>query len=94
MLLRVLQHRSEGSRHACEYKLANAHQDTRAIQLYLGPRNMQHTVKSCAHVPHTPALAPFDDLGVLQTRRWPPPRLGCAPRLPWRGGSYHALVVD
>ena len=32
-------------RHACGYKLANAHQDTRAIQLYLGHRNIQHTVK-------------------------------------------------
>jgi type 1 fimbriae regulatory protein FimE len=32
-------------RHACGYKLANAHQDTRAIQLYLGYRNIQHTVK-------------------------------------------------
>jgi integrase len=32
-------------RHACGYKLANAKQDTRAIQLYLGHRNIQHTVK-------------------------------------------------
>ena len=32
-------------RHACGYKLANAHQDTRAIQLYLGHRNIQHTVQ-------------------------------------------------
>ena len=32
-------------RHACGYKLANDKQDTRAIQLFLGHRNMQHTVK-------------------------------------------------
>jgi type 1 fimbriae regulatory protein FimB/type 1 fimbriae regulatory protein FimE len=32
-------------RHACGYKLANDGQDTRAIQLYLGHRNIQHTVK-------------------------------------------------
>jgi hypothetical protein len=25
------------------------------------------------------ALAPFDDLGVLQTGQWPPPRLGISP---------------
>jgi hypothetical protein len=68
-------HSTLEARHACAYKLANAHQDTRALQLYRRHRNIQHTVKSCAHVPHTPALAPFDDLGVLH-RRWPPPRLG------------------
>lgn len=32
-------------RHACGYKLANDGQDTRAIQLYLGHRNIQHTVR-------------------------------------------------
>jgi len=32
-------------RHACGYKLAKVHQDTRAIQLYLGHRNIQHTMK-------------------------------------------------
>ena len=32
-------------RHACGYKLANDKQDTRAIQLFLGYRNIQHTVK-------------------------------------------------
>ncbi len=30
-------------RHACGYKLANDGQDTRAIQLYLGHRNIQNT---------------------------------------------------
>ena len=32
-------------RHGCGYKLANDKQDTRAIQLFLGHKNIQHTVK-------------------------------------------------
>jgi hypothetical protein len=32
-------------RHATDHFLANAGQDTRAIQLYLGPRKIQHTVR-------------------------------------------------
>ena len=32
-------------RHACGYKLANAGHDTRAIQHYLGHKNIQHTVR-------------------------------------------------
>lgn len=32
-------------RHACGYKLANDGRDTRAIQGYLGHRNIQHTVR-------------------------------------------------
>jgi site-specific recombinase XerD len=32
-------------RHACGYALANAGQDTRALQAYLGHRNIQHTVR-------------------------------------------------
>jgi integrase len=32
-------------RHACGYHLANAGNDTRAIQAYLGHRNIQHTVR-------------------------------------------------
>ena len=32
-------------RHACGYKLANEGQDTRAIQHYMGHRNIQHTVR-------------------------------------------------
>ncbi|MBS0375715.1 MAG: tyrosine-type recombinase/integrase [Proteobacteria bacterium] len=32
-------------RHACGFKLANEGHDTRAIQHYLGHRNIQHTVK-------------------------------------------------
>ena len=32
-------------RHACGFKLANDGQDTRAVQLYLGHKNIQHTVR-------------------------------------------------
>jgi len=32
-------------RHACGYKLANEGHDTRALQHYLGHRNIQHTVR-------------------------------------------------
>ena len=32
-------------RHACGFKLANAGQDTRAVQHYLGHANIQHTVR-------------------------------------------------
>ena len=36
--------RRTARRHACGYKLANDGQDTRAIQHYLGHRNIMHTV--------------------------------------------------
>ena len=32
-------------RHACGFKLANAGHDTRALQHYLGHKNIQHTVR-------------------------------------------------
>jgi type 1 fimbriae regulatory protein FimE len=32
-------------RHVCGFKLANEGHDTRAIQHYLGHRNIQHTVR-------------------------------------------------
>jgi len=32
-------------RHACGYALANKEHDTRALQAYLGHRNIQHTVR-------------------------------------------------
>jgi type 1 fimbriae regulatory protein FimE len=32
-------------RHACGFKLANDGQDTRAIQHYMGHKNIQHTVR-------------------------------------------------
>jgi site-specific recombinase XerD len=35
-------------RHACGYKLANDGHDTRAIQAYLGHRNIQNTTRYTA----------------------------------------------
>jgi type 1 fimbriae regulatory protein FimB/type 1 fimbriae regulatory protein FimE len=32
-------------RHGCGFALANAGHDTRALQAYLGHRNIQHTVR-------------------------------------------------
>jgi type 1 fimbriae regulatory protein FimB/type 1 fimbriae regulatory protein FimE len=32
-------------RHACGFKLANDRHDTRALQHYLGHKNIQHTVR-------------------------------------------------
>jgi site-specific recombinase XerD len=32
-------------RHACGYALANRGHDTRALQAYLGHKNIQHTVR-------------------------------------------------
>ena len=39
-------------RHACGYYLASRGHDTRAIQDYLGHKNMQHTVRYTAMAPH------------------------------------------
>jgi site-specific recombinase XerD len=38
-------------RHACGYKLANDSHDTRAIQAYLGHRNIQNTTRYTALAP-------------------------------------------
>ena len=32
-------------RHACGYKIANESHDTRALQLYLGHKDIRHTVR-------------------------------------------------
>ena len=39
-------------RHACGYYLASQGHDTRAIQDYLGHKNIQHTVRYTAMAPH------------------------------------------
>jgi site-specific recombinase XerD len=39
-------------RHACGYALANAGHDTRALQVYLGHKNIQHTVRYTELSPH------------------------------------------
>jgi len=38
-------------RHACSFKLANDGHDTRALQHYLGHKNIQHTVRYTAMAP-------------------------------------------
>ncbi len=39
-------------RHACGFKLANDGHDTRALQHYLGHKNIQHTVRYTELSPH------------------------------------------
>ena len=39
-------------RHGCGYALANAGHDTRALQAYLGHKNIQHTVRYTELSPH------------------------------------------
>jgi site-specific recombinase XerD len=39
-------------RHACGYALANAGHDTRALQAWLGHRNIQHTVRYTEMAPN------------------------------------------
>jgi site-specific recombinase XerD len=39
-------------RHACGYKLANDGHDMRAIQAYLGHRNIRNTMRYTALAPH------------------------------------------
>ena len=39
-------------RHACGFKLANDGHDTRALQHYLGHKNIQHTVRYTEMAPH------------------------------------------
>ena len=39
-------------RHGCGYALANAGHDTRALQAYLGHKNIQHTVRYTGLAPH------------------------------------------
>jgi site-specific recombinase XerD len=43
--------RTHTLRHACGYKLANDGHDTRAIQAYLGHRNIQNTTRYMALAP-------------------------------------------
>jgi len=50
-------------RHACGYKLANDGHNTRAVQAYLGHRNIQHTVRytdeEFARGPSRPGIFPY-----------------------------------
>jgi Phage integrase family len=66
-------------RHACGFKLANDGHDTRALQHYLGHRNIQHTVRymrafrnerACASLLNTPGsvLPPRSRMTTTQRR--------------------------
>jgi hypothetical protein len=53
-------------RHACGYALANAGHDTRALQAYLGHRNIQHTVRYTELAPIAALRGLLIDEGLLQ----------------------------
>src|SRR5215210_898836 len=57
-------------RHACGYKLANDGQDTRAVQHYLGHKNIQHTVRytelAAVGAGHLPYCRPLPSAFRLQ----------------------------
>jgi integrase len=48
-------------RHGCGYALANAGHDTRALQAYLGHKNIQHTVRYTELAPDR-----FKDLAMMR----------------------------
>jgi site-specific recombinase XerC len=50
---------NEPLRHACGYKLANDGHDTRAIQAYLGHRNIQNTTRYTAFAPQRGSRSSF-----------------------------------
>jgi len=43
--IRALRRLQREQRHGCGYALANAGHDTRALQAWLGHKNIQHTVR-------------------------------------------------
>ena len=56
-------------RHACGYKLANDGVDTRALQSYLGHKNIQHTVRYTEMAPG-PLQGILDRLRIRRLRRF------------------------
>jgi site-specific recombinase XerD len=78
-------------RHARGYKLANNGHDTRAIQAYLGHRNIQNTTRYTALAPERfkefseIALAPA---GIRRAKgKAPPGRTGLLPQRPTTGAG-------
>jgi site-specific recombinase XerD len=57
-------------RHACVFKLANDGQDTRALQHYLGHKNIQHTVRYTELSPKRfESFSPPEGLGMASASR-------------------------
>ena len=51
-------------RHGCGYALANAGHDTRALQAWLGHKNIQHTVRYTELSPHRFLALIVGDRGI------------------------------
>jgi integrase len=91
-------------RHACGYALANKGRDTRALQAYLGHRNIQHTVRYTELSPTrfkdfwTPVDIFFRPAGLLAHRprprfdaiRW---RVSCGPSVRCKMIGRLAIVI-
>jgi hypothetical protein len=67
-------------RHACGYKLANDGHDTRALQHYLGHKNIQHTVR------YTELAVDGSQPAVTASQHWRPVMFNQDPD-PTLGGS-------
>jgi Phage integrase family len=67
-------------RHATGFYLANAGQDTRAIQLYLGHKNIQHTVRYTELAPAGSRIS-----GRTDQSDFADPTAGLPEELNWRG---------
>jgi integrase len=59
-------------RHACGYKLANDCHDTRALQAYLGHKNIQHTVRYTGLAPTRSRIFGASDCGARRLGRIEP----------------------
>ncbi|MFL5240379.1 MAG: tyrosine-type recombinase/integrase [Rhizomicrobium sp.] len=77
-------------RHACGYALANKGHDTRALQAYLGHRNIQHTVRYTELAPSDLYFFGEIDLGNEHRSM---PRRPVAPRPNGRSASTSACMV-
>jgi integrase len=64
-------------RHACGYALANAGHDTRALQAWLGHKNIQHTVRYTELAPPTElAWSSYGNVGNDRALRHDPDHTG------------------
>ena len=68
-------------RHACGFKLANDGHDTRALQHYLGHKNIQHTVQYTD-------MAPNRFKNFWRDREWRNPTKGIVPRDTMRSRAH------
>ena len=76
-------------RHACGFALAHGRHDTRAIQEWLGHRNIQHTTRYTELTTHR-----FKDLATGRLTASPKAICGSAPRRERKGKLYLSYRQD